>query len=116
MSVIKLAFAGFLRMAEFTCESKALENRTVLVFEHTKLQRHDVTFAKSEYGHTGVEIVVARASKATCPVTTLRALYTLNRLNCRELLYIEHKWFPLKKQVYQRDRKRLRNQGYIEEP
>ena len=39
-TAIKLAFAGFLRTAKLTCESKDLENRPV--FEHTKLQRHDV--------------------------------------------------------------------------
>ncbi|KAN0068303.1 hypothetical protein V8E54_013499 [Elaphomyces granulatus] len=38
-TAIKLAFAGFLRTAELTCEAKDLENKPV--FEHTKLQRRD---------------------------------------------------------------------------
>jgi hypothetical protein len=88
-TAIKLAFAGFLRMAELTCESADLENRSV--FEHTKLQRRDVTFAdnnehavillrssKSDYDHTGVEIVVSKTGEATCLVSARRALYALD--------------------------------------
>jgi hypothetical protein len=88
-AAIKLAFAGFLRTAELTCEAKDLENRSV--FEHTKLQRRYVTFAdndehavlllrssKSDYDHTGVEIVVAQTGEVTCPVSALRALFTLD--------------------------------------
>lgn len=88
-TAIKLAFAAFLRTAELTCEAKDMENKHV--FEHTKLQRRDVTFAdnnehailhlrssKSDYDHTGVEIIVARTNEPTCPVKALKALYTLD--------------------------------------
>jgi hypothetical protein len=50
-AAIKLAFAGFLRTAELTCEPENLENRSV--FEHTKLQRCDVTFADNDE-HAGL--------------------------------------------------------------
>jgi hypothetical protein len=42
-AAIKLAFTGFLRTAELTCEPKNLESDRP-VFEHTKLQQRDVTF------------------------------------------------------------------------
>jgi hypothetical protein len=45
-AAIKLAFAGFLRTAELMCEAKDLENKPV--FEHTILQRCDVTFADND--------------------------------------------------------------------
>ncbi|KAN0082047.1 hypothetical protein V8E54_003345 [Elaphomyces granulatus] len=72
----ELLFAGFLRTAELTCEPKDLENRPV--FEHTKLQRCDATFAdndehavvllrssKSDHDHTGAEIEVANTGEDT---------------------------------------------------
>ena len=70
---------------EITCEASDLANTPV--FEHTKLQRRDVTFAdddeyaiitlrqsKCDIEHTGVEIVLARTGTSTCPIAALRAL------------------------------------------
>jgi len=65
-TAIKLGFEAFLQTAELIYEKKDLENSAV--FEHTKLQRRDITFSdtddvivnlrssKSDYDHTGVEV------------------------------------------------------------
>ena len=84
-TAIKVAFAGFFRAGEITYEASDLANTPV--FEHTKLQRRDVTFAdddeyaiitlrqsKCDIEHTGVEIVLARTGTSTCPIAALRAL------------------------------------------
>jgi hypothetical protein len=122
-TAIKLAFAGFLRTAELTCESKDLENRPV--FEHTKLQRRDVTFAdndehavvllrssKSDYDHTGVEIVVARTGDATCPVSALRALYTLDPQPPRAPLFRTYNGTLSRNKYINEMRKRLKDNGH----
>jgi hypothetical protein len=122
-TAIKLAFAGFLRTAELTCESADLENRSV--FEHTKLQRRDVTFAdndehavvllrssKSDYDHTGVEIVVAKTGEATCPVSALRALYALDPQLPRAPLFRTHRGTLSRNKYINEMRKRLRDNGY----
>jgi hypothetical protein len=88
-TALKVAWAGFLRGGEVTCEASDLANRDV--FEHTKLQRRDITFAdndehviltlrssKCDVEHTGVEIVLARTGTDTCPIKALRALFTLD--------------------------------------
>ena len=85
-AALKLAFVGFFRTKEIT-----YENSDLAVFEHTELQRRDVTFAvddehaiinlrdsKCDYDHTGVEIIIARADAPTCPVQALRALFALD--------------------------------------
>jgi hypothetical protein len=69
-TALKIAFAGFSRTKEITYEDSDLENKAV--FEYTKLQRRDVTFAdnykhaivnlrdsKCDYDHIGVEVVIA---------------------------------------------------------
>jgi hypothetical protein len=122
-TAIKLAFAGFLRTAELTCESKDFENMSV--FEHTKPQRRDVTFAdndehavvllrsgKSDYDHTGVEIVVARTGDATCPVSALRALYTLDPQPPRAPLFRTHNSTLSRNKHINEMRKRLKDNGY----
>ena len=123
-TAIKLAFAGFLRTAELTYENKDLTNKAV--FEHTKLQRRDITFAednehaiihlrssKSDYEHTGVEIVVARTGEATCPVSALRALYTLDPQAPRAPLFRTSEG-PFSRNHYINVlRNRLKNKGYI---
>ncbi|KAN0084813.1 hypothetical protein V8E54_001280 [Elaphomyces granulatus] len=84
-TAIKLALAVILRAAKLTCEAKDLENKPV--FEHTKFQRRDVTFAdndehavlllrSSKSDHTGVEIVVAKTGEVTCPT---RSVYPPSR-------------------------------------
>jgi hypothetical protein len=88
-TAIQVAFAGFFRAGEITCEASDLANASV--FEHTKLQRRDVTFAdddqyaiitlqqsKCDVEHTGVEIVLARTGTSTCPIAALRALFYLD--------------------------------------
>jgi hypothetical protein len=122
-AAIKLAFAGFLRTAELTCEAKDLENRPV--FEHTKLQRRDVTFAdndehavlllrssKSDYDHTGVEIVVAKTGEVTCPVSALRALYTLDPQPPRAPLFRTHNGTFSRNKYINEMRKRLKDNGH----
>ena len=122
-TALKLAFAGFLRTAELTCEAKDLVNRSV--FEHTKLQRRDVTFAdndehavillrssKSNYDHTGVEIVVAKTDKSMCPVKALRALYTLDPQPLRAPLFRTHNGTFSRQKYINEMRKRLKDKGY----
>jgi hypothetical protein len=122
-AAIKLAFEGFLRTAELTCEPKDLENRPV--FEHTKLQRRDVTFAdndehavillrssKSDYDHTGVEIVVANTGEDTCPVAALRALYTLDPQPPRAPLFRTHNGTLSRNKYINEMRRRLKDNGH----
>jgi hypothetical protein len=122
-TAIKLAFAGFLRTAELTCEAKDLENKPV--FEHTKLQRRDITFAdndehavlllrssKSDYDHTGVEIVVAKTGEVTCPVSALRALFTLDPQPPRAPLFRTHNGTLSRNKYINEMRKRLKDNGY----
>jgi hypothetical protein len=122
-TAIKLTFAGFLRTAELTCESKDLENMSV--FEHTKLQRRDVAFAdndehavvllrssKSDYDHTGVGIVVARTGDATCLVSALRALYALDPQPPRAPLFRTHNGTLSRNKYINEMRKRLKDNGY----
>ena len=88
-TALKVAFAGFLRTKEVTCEASDMENQEV--FEATKLQRRDTTFAddgnhvilnlrssKSDLQHTGVEIVLAKTGTPTCPVEALESLFALD--------------------------------------
>ena len=72
-----MAFAGFLRTAELTCEPKNLESDRP-VFEHfndamshsiTDDNEHSVVLlrsSKSDYDHTGVKIMVANTGEETC--------------------------------------------------
>ncbi|TVY48206.1 hypothetical protein LOCC1_G001875 [Lachnellula occidentalis] len=88
-TALKVSFAGFLRTKEITYEPKDIKNRPV--FEHTKLQRRDITFAdndehaivflrssKSDKEHQGVEIVLARTGAPSCPVIALKSLFKLD--------------------------------------
>lgn len=85
-TAFKVAWAGFLRMGEFTYTSAEIQTRT---FVDTKLTRSDITFSdedqhailrlkrsKTDLNHTGVEIILAATHDATCPVTALRTLFT----------------------------------------
>lgn len=122
-TAIKLAFAGFLRTAEVTYEQRDLQNREV--FEATKVQRRDVTFAendehvilklrasKSDHNHTGVEIVIARTGEATCPVLALRALYDLDPQPPCSPLFRTHTG-PFSRKFYiDKLRARLASKGY----
>jgi hypothetical protein len=121
-TALKLAFAGFFRTAEITYEQRDLDNRPV--FEHTKLQRRDVTFAdndehavillrssKSDHEHTGVEVVVAKTDEPTCPVTALRALYTLDPQPSRAPLFRTSNGAFSRNAYVGEMRRRLRNKG-----
>jgi hypothetical protein len=101
-TALKVAFSGFFRTKEITYEESDLANKPV--FEHTKLQRRDITFAendehviitlresKNDYDHTGVEIVLACTNTPSCPVTALRALLTLDPQPRRAPLFRTHK-------------------------
>lgn len=79
----KVAFAGFLRMGEFTVKSSQLQEDST-TFAYTRLTRNDVSFAqdmsyatlrlkrsKADYNHRGIEIVLARTDTTTCPVRAL---------------------------------------------
>ena len=84
-TAFKVAWAGFLRMGEFTYTSAESQART---FVDTKLTRSDITFSegdqhailrlkrsKTDVNHTGVEIILAATYDKTCPVTALRTLF-----------------------------------------
>lgn len=88
-TAFKVAWAGFLRMGEFTYTKADLKNRKL--FSATKLTRSDITFSqddqyvvlrlkrsKTDVKHTGVEIIIAATNDATCPVSALRQLFMLD--------------------------------------
>jgi hypothetical protein len=83
----KVAFAGFLRMGEFTVKNSQLRDdpRT---FSHTRLTRSDITFSnndshailrlkrsKADTEHRGIDIVLAASTDDICPVKALRELF-----------------------------------------
>lgn len=84
-TAFKVAWAGFLRVGEFTHTLQDRHNRT---FHQTGLTRSDITFAendehvvlrlkrsKTDVNHTGVEIILAATDSPTCPVKALRQLF-----------------------------------------
>lgn len=84
-TAFKVAWAGFLRMGEFTYTNAESQART---FADTKLTRSDITFSKgdqhtilrlkrnkTDVNHTGVEIILAATHDKNCPVTALRTLF-----------------------------------------
>ncbi len=88
-TAFKVAWAGFLRMGEFTYTKADLKNHKV--FSATKLTRSDITFpqddqyvvlrlkrSKIDIKHTGVEIIIAAINNVSCPVSALRQLFMLD--------------------------------------
>lgn len=84
-TAFKVAWAGFLRVGEFTYTPQALAMPS---FSQTGLTRSDITFSedddyailrlkrsKTDVKHTGVEIILAATNSSTCPVTALRLLF-----------------------------------------
>lgn len=84
-TAFKVAWAGFLRMGEFTYTHIEAQART---FIDIGLTRSDITFAddnlhailrlkrsKTDVNHTGVEIILAATRDKACPVMALRALF-----------------------------------------
>ena len=80
-----IAWAGFLRCGEFTYSS---QDREDALFVQTHLTRSDSTFedrcqyailrlkfSKTDYDHTGVEIILAATGDELCPVAALRNLF-----------------------------------------
>jgi integrase len=83
----RVAFAGFLRVGEFTYS--ASDRRNTHVFASTKLTRSDIRFSttrdhalltlkrsKTDRNHEGVNIVLAATNDAACPVDALSKLLT----------------------------------------
>ena len=81
-----VAFAGFLRMGEFTY-TRAEAAKTTL-FKETRLTRCDIKFfgnddyatlflrrSKTDHRHEGVTIVLSATRDSTCPVAALRQLF-----------------------------------------
>ena len=94
----KVAFAGFLRLGEFTYSKEDLKDKRT--FAHTKLTRSDITFdeqgkyailrlkrSKTDFDHTGVEIVLAATSDDICPVSALKHLVTIDPKPADEPLF-----------------------------
>ena len=82
----RVAFAGFLRVGEFTYS--AAEHRNTQIFVATKLTRGDIRFSptmdhvlltlkrsKTDRNHEGVNIVLAATNDAACPVEGLSKLF-----------------------------------------
>ena len=100
-TAFKVAWAGFLRMGEFTYTEAEAQ---LQIFTHTKLTQSDITFSegdqhailrlkrsKTDIHHTGVEIILAATPNAprTCPVKALRALFTHDlQLNSAPLFWL----------------------------
>ena len=82
----RVAFAGFLRVGEFTYSAKDLANSRL--FASTKLTRGDIRFSptgdhaqlllkrsKTDKNHEGVHILLAATNDAACPVAGLTQLF-----------------------------------------
>ncbi|KAJ5413721.1 hypothetical protein N7509_000348 [Penicillium cosmopolitanum] len=85
----RVAFAGFLRLGEFTYKTEDLH--TCSIFSSTKLTRSDVRFSssldhaqltlkrsKTDRRHEGVQIILARTGDGACPVEALQKLLLLD--------------------------------------
>lgn len=83
-----VAWTGFLRAGEFTYSA---QDKRDPMFIQTHLTRSDITFeendqyailrlkfSKTDYDHTGVEIVLAATDDDLCPVKALRSLFELD--------------------------------------
>ena len=87
-TALKVGWAGFLRMGEFTHTGPQAKRAS---FQFTKLTRSDISFAsgdnfatlrlkrsKSDVKHAGVEIILAATGDSTCPVLALRHLFQVD--------------------------------------
>ncbi|KAJ3453583.1 hypothetical protein MRS44_017830 [Fusarium solani] len=85
----RVAFAGFLRVGEFTYKREDLG--TPSIFLATKLTRSDIRFSsssdhaqltlkrsKTDRRHEGVQIILARTGDGACPVDALQKLLLLD--------------------------------------
>ncbi len=84
-TAFKVAWAGLMRMEEFTYKAAEAKKAT---FAETGLTRSDISFAegdqyailrlkrsKTDTEHTGVQIILAAIVERTCPVAALRRLF-----------------------------------------
>ncbi|KAF4769439.1 hypothetical protein HAV15_008849 [Penicillium sp. str.  len=85
----RVAFAGFLRLGEFTYKTEDLSTRPT--FLATKLTRSDVRFSssldhvqltlkrsKTDRRHEGAQIILAKTGDGACPVDALQRLLLLD--------------------------------------
>ncbi|KAJ5267283.1 hypothetical protein N7478_010091 [Penicillium angulare] len=85
----RVAFAGFLRLGEFTYKTEDLKQRSI--FLATKLTRSDIRFSssldhaqltlkrtKTDRHHEGVQIILAKTGDRACPVDALQKLLILD--------------------------------------
>jgi hypothetical protein len=97
----RVAFAGFLRIGEFTYKREDLGIPSV--FLATKLTRSDVRFSssldhaqltlkrsKTDRRHEGVQIILARTDDGACPVLALRKLLLLDPQQTNAPLFSFH--------------------------
>jgi hypothetical protein len=92
----KVAFAGMLRLGEFTVNKKIKKE----TFQYTRLTRSDITFSadrthailrlkrsKTDTKHEGVDIVLPATGTATCPYAALRELFHRDPKNLTSPLF-----------------------------
>lgn len=85
----RVAFAGFLRLGEFTYRTEDLNKRSI--FLATKLTRSDIRLSssldhaqltikrsKTDRRHEGVQIILAKSGDRACPVDALQKLLLLD--------------------------------------
>jgi hypothetical protein len=95
----KVAFAGFLRMGEFTVQNSQL-SESATTYKHSRLTRSDITFSdddshavlrlkrsKADTTHRGVDIILAATGTSTCPVRALQGLFQAYPLHGDEPLF-----------------------------
>ena len=95
----KVAFAGFLRMGEFTVKNAEVSDNS-RTFEYTRLTCSDITFAndglhavlrlkriKVDMEHCGIDIVLATTGSSTCPIRALLTLFDRQSLQDDQPLF-----------------------------
>ncbi|KAF2802652.1 uncharacterized protein BDZ99DRAFT_512448 [Mytilinidion resinicola] len=90
LAACRVAFAGFLRLSEFTYKKKDLINKRTFI--NTRLTRSNVCIAadyamlrlsrsKTNIAHKGVQILLSRISDNACPVRALKRLLSRSPFN-----------------------------------
>ncbi len=101
----KVAWAGFIRMGQFTYTEAEAKKAT---FAETGLTRSDISFSKGDQyailrlkrsntdtENTGVQIILGATSKPTCPVAALKKLFIQDpRPSNAALLKLKSSAFP----------------------
>jgi hypothetical protein len=84
----RVAFAGFLRVGEFTYDAHELANERTFIT--TRLTWGDISMgpnyaaiclncSKTDVAHEGVQIIIARTYDAACPVRALERLFNIKK-------------------------------------